>query len=258
MSQRPIRILVVTAHPQDPFERAGGTVAKHLARGDQAVIVSLTTGVVTHAFNVFPPTGPDKLKEVDAVKARKRAEFERAARILGVERAICFDWPESPMLLGREHYVALVDLIRDVRPDVLITQHPVEVGRHDHMDAGRFTVAAMDYARADGFPSPLAPHTVPNLFLAYYEDFRSEQLMGSPRHSPEVIVDITAVIGIKREAMLQFAGTQARPGEDYQRKLDLFIERVDGAAGYAHGMGYAERFSRWYPERVQYLPLAER
>ncbi len=261
MATHPVRIMVVGAHPQDPFERAGGTVAKHLARGDQAMIVSLTCGVVTHAFNRFPLTGEDKLRDIEQIKDLKRQEFERAAKVLGVSDWRILDFPESPLLVGMNEHVVMVNLLREFRPDVVLCAHPVEVGRHDHMDSGRFTIAAIDYARAEGFPSPLAPHTVPNLFMFYYEDFRSEQLIGGPRHSPEVIVDISAVIDQKREAMLQFASTQAKAGEDYQQKLDAFMLRVDGAVGYAHGfaggLGYGERFVRWNPERVQYLPLAE-
>lgn len=251
----PTRILVVGAHPADPFERAGGTVAKHLARGDQAMLVSLTSGVVTHAFNTFPKTGADKLRDLELVKAGKLEEFERAARTLGVTNWRMLDFPESPLLVGLSEYVVMVDIVREFRPHVVLCAHPVEVGRHDHMDSGRFTIAAVDYARADGFPSPLAPHAVPNLFMFYYEDFRSEQLMGAPRHAPEVIVDISPVIATKREGMLAFGDTQAKEGEDYRLKLDQFFEHVDGAAGYIHGFDYAERFSRWEPERVQYLPL---
>ena len=62
------RIMAVGAHPQDPFERAGGTVLKHMERGDEAMFVSLTTGVVTHAFNVFPETGEDKLRDVEKIR----------------------------------------------------------------------------------------------------------------------------------------------------------------------------------------------
>ena len=78
------------------------------------------------------------------------------------------------------------------------------------------------------------------------------------RHSPEVIVDITEALPRKREAMLRFRGTQARQGEDYPARLDRFFASVDGAAGYVNGFGYAERFTRWHPERVQLLPLASR
>ncbi len=256
MAEKPAKLMVVGAHPADPFERGGGTVAKHLARGDQAMMVALTAGVVTHAFNTFPATGEDKLKDIEKVKDAKRAEFERAARALGVTDWRIFDFPESPMLFGMNEYVALVNLIREFRPDAVLCAHPVEVGRHDHMDSGRYTIAAVDYARADGFPSPLAPHAVPNLFMFYYEDFRAEQLMGTSRHSPEIVVDISAVIDKKKAAMAEFGSTQTKKDEDYMRKLDLFFASVDGAAGYVNGMRYAERFTRWNPERVQYLPLA--
>ena len=251
-----VRIMVVGAHPQDPVERAGGTVVKHLARGDRAMLVSHTSGVVTHAFNIFPATGADKLRDIERVRELKRQEFERAARVLGVTEHRILEFSESPMLFGLPEYVVMVDLLREFRPDVILCPSPVEVGRHDHMDSGRFTIAAVDYARAEGFPSALAPHTVPNLFLFYYEDFRAEQLMGTARHSPEVVVDITAAIDKKRAAMLEFAGSQTKAGEDLPRRLDRFFASVDGSAGYNNGFGYAERFTRWNPERVQYLPLA--
>lgn len=256
MSTTPARIMVAGAHPGDPVERAGGTAAKHLLRGDAVLLVSLTSGVVTHAFNRFPPTGDDKLRDVEEIITIKRQEFARAADALGGAAWQMLDFHESPLLAGLEEYVAFVDLLRTFRPDAVLCAHPVEVGRQDHMDGGRFTIAAVDYARAEGFPSPLAPHTVANLFLFYYEDFRSEQLLGSPRHAPEIIIDISPVIERKRAAMLQFAGTQAKTGEDYRRKLDRFFERVDGAAGYLHGFDYAERFTRWEPERLPYLPIA--
>lgn len=255
MNAEPLRIMVVGAHPADPIERGGGTAAKHVARGDEVMVVALTSGVVTHAFNTFPATGADKLQGIDDIAAQKRRELASAADALGVAWH-AFDFHESPLLTGLTEYVAFVDLLREFRPNVVLCAHPVEVGRQDHMDSGRFTIAAVDYARAEGFPSALAPHTVGNLFLFYYEDFRSEQLMGGPRHSPEVVVDISAVIDQKRAAMMAFASTQEKEGEDYRRKLDRFFERVDGAAGYMHGFDYAERFSRWEPERVQHLPVA--
>lgn len=247
--------MAVGAHPADPVERAGGTIAKHVMRGDQAILVSHTSGAVTHAFNIFPATGDYKLRDLASVTAAKHAELSRAGEILGVQEARVLDFPESPMLLDMSHHVIMVELIRSFRPDVVLCAHPTEVGRHDHMDSGRFTIAAVDYARAEGFPSPLAPHTVPHLFMSYYEDFRTEQLTGTARHSPEIVVDITAVIELKRAAMLAFAGTQTREGEDFAGRMDRFFASVDGSAGYANGFGYAERFNRWNPQRVQYLPL---
>ena len=51
------KLMAITAHPQDLAERTGGTVAKHIERGDEVMWVSLTSGVVTHAFKIFPAEG---------------------------------------------------------------------------------------------------------------------------------------------------------------------------------------------------------
>jgi len=259
MSDRKIRILVIGAHPADPFERAGGTLASHLARGDEVVIAALTRGVVTHAFKAFPSTGPDKLKDAERVKEEKKREYEQAARLLGVTDWRIYDLPESPLLYGMDDYTLLVDLIREVRPDVLMCAHPVEVGRYDHMESGTLVLKAADFANADGFPSELAPYKVPEIFLFYYQNFPSEQLMGTSRHAADVIVDTTPHIELKRELMTIFGSTQTKPEEDYAGRMRLFLERTDGAVGYKYGFsggrGYGEQFTRWNPARGPHLPV---
>ena len=35
MASRPLRILMIGAHPSDCFDQAGGTLAHHAAAGDQ-------------------------------------------------------------------------------------------------------------------------------------------------------------------------------------------------------------------------------
>ncbi len=250
-----MRILVIAAHPQDPFERTGGTVAKHLERGDEARFLSLTTGVVTHAFGIFAATGADKLKDVEAVKERKRGEFVDAAALLGVEGRV-LDFHESPLATGPDEYLTVIEEIRSFRPDVVLCPHPAEFGRFDHMDAGRFAIAAVDYARADGIPSALAPHAVRDVFTFYYQDTRSDVLLGVARMGPDVIVDITSVQPKKRAAMEVFGRTQAKPGEVYSDKMDRFFAAVDGASGYAAGTGYVEQFNHLNPRPSQYLPIA--
>ena len=251
------RIMVIVGHPQDPFERSAGTVAKHLARGDEAMFVSLTTGVVTHAFNVFPATGDDKLEDIEKVKQTKRDEFNRASRVLGLTEWECLDFPESPMLLGMEEYLTVVNMIRGFRPNVVLCPHPVEVGRQDHMDTGRFAVACVDYVRADGFPSPLTPITVPHVFMFYYPGFNADQLMGTTRHQPDVVIDISDVIDKKRAAMAEFSDTQAKAKEDYLVRTNSLLEHVDGHAGYMNKVAYAEQFSRLNQLVWNYLPLGE-
>ncbi len=255
MPDRRLRILAVGAHPADCVERAGGTLAKHAARGDETMIVAQTTGTVSHAFDKFPETGEDKLAIKPDLDQRKREELRDAAAALGVHRQVVLNYAESPMFFDLSHYVEMVEILRDYRPDILLCPHPVEVARHDHMDSGRFTIRAMDYCRAGGFPSALAPYEVPRLFMYYYEDFRTNALMGAPRQAPEVVVDVSEVHDRKRAAMLIFGRTQAKTGEDYPARMDRFFAAGDGSVGYHNGFPYGERFNRWQPQRVPYLPL---
>jgi LmbE family N-acetylglucosaminyl deacetylase len=77
--------MAIVAQPADLAERTGGTVAKHIARGDEVMWISLTSGVVTHAFDTFPAAGEDKLKDFDKIKEMKRKELASAADVLGVQ-----------------------------------------------------------------------------------------------------------------------------------------------------------------------------
>ena len=48
MASRPIRLLVVGAHPADAFDQAGGTMAHHAAEGDHVSVLIVTTGARSH------------------------------------------------------------------------------------------------------------------------------------------------------------------------------------------------------------------
>lgn len=207
MTERTNRIVVIGAHPADPFERAGGTMVNHLRAGDDVFVVSLTTGVVTHAFGIFPATGEDKLADIERVKSEKRQEFERAAERLGATGSTIFDFAESPLAMRPEECAALVHLIREIRPNVVLCAHPVEVGRFDHMDSGTLALRSIDYARADGYPDPMKPHGVAHVLFFHYDNYQSEQWMGSARRSADVIVDTSEAHETKLELMSMFGST---------------------------------------------------
>ncbi len=86
------------------------------------------------------------------------------------------------MLLGYEHRKEVIEIMRGFRPDIVICPHPMEYGRLDHVDAGMFAIRCVDYVRADGFDSPLAPHTVKQIYMFHYQGYRPETLAG-PRAS---------------------------------------------------------------------------
>ena len=77
------RILVVAPHPDDEVLGCGGTLLRHRRRGDRLAVVYVTDG------RGRPATRPDP----EAYVRRRRAETERAAAVLGVER---LDWLGLP------------------------------------------------------------------------------------------------------------------------------------------------------------------
>jgi LmbE family N-acetylglucosaminyl deacetylase len=247
------KIMVITAHPQDLCERAGGISALHVLSGDDVYWLTLTSGAVTHAFGMFPDTGEDKLANLRKVIDLKRDDLARAANIIGVQRFEMQNFPENPSMYNDSHYDWLIDRMREYRPDIVITQHPVEQGRFDHMDAGMFVARCVDYVRAPGYDSPLAPHKVNQVYFSYYADHETDVINGAARHSPDVVVDISSVAHLKKAAMSEFGKTQTKPGQDWDASMDAFQASIDGAAGYVNEVKYAERFTRLHAEKVTLL-----
>ena len=48
MSEEPLRILSIGAHPADVFDQCGGTLAHHASRGDYVACLVLTHGARVH------------------------------------------------------------------------------------------------------------------------------------------------------------------------------------------------------------------
>src|SRR5262245_62050626 len=69
-SAKPLRILVIGAHPADVFDQSGGTMAHHIQRGDWVGCVVVTTGVRVHDKVVTDQM--QKSKEVPAAEELKK------------------------------------------------------------------------------------------------------------------------------------------------------------------------------------------
>jgi LmbE family N-acetylglucosaminyl deacetylase len=74
------KIVVFSPHPDDETLGCGGTVAKKLSEGYEAVVVHMTDGrhAFSKLFNIDSEPTPDELKEIRKEEARK------AARVLGL------------------------------------------------------------------------------------------------------------------------------------------------------------------------------
>ena len=188
-----LRLLCVTAHPDDEAGAFGGTLLLYHERGVETWVVCLTAG--TAARNRGTARTDDELA------ALRRAEFAASCKLLNVSHYEALDFPDSK-LDRTEFYGAvgtLVQRIREIRPHVILT-FGIDGGLTGHVDhamAGMFASMAFEWAgRSDRFPEQiengLQPHRAQKL---YYQT--ADFLL--PDRQPIAPPTVTARVEIGRE-----------------------------------------------------------
>ena len=104
MTERPLRILIIGAHPDDADLKAGGTAAKWCALGHSVRLVSLTNGQAGHQ-TMFGPK----------LASRRRAEAQAAGAAIGATYEV-FDQPDGELDDRLELRHQIIRLIRSFRP----------------------------------------------------------------------------------------------------------------------------------------------
>jgi LmbE family N-acetylglucosaminyl deacetylase len=227
LDEPPASALAIYAHPDDPAISCGGTLASWATMGSTVHIVICTAG---DKGTTDPDTDPEAL-------ARSRVgEAERSAEVLGVAGSYFLGHLDGELdndaTLRRE----LVQIIRDLRPEAIISPDPLAVffGEHhyNHRDHRVVGWAALD-AAAPAAALPLyfrgtgKPHQVTAAYLS-----------GSLQ--PSVWVDVSETIDRKIEAVACHLSQLTDAGDWIASALR------DGAedAGHEAGVDYAEPFRR--------------
>ena len=178
------RVLAIGGHAADMEFSSGALIAKYTAGGAQAVLLHLTAGEAGHP----------RLSAEDYAR-QKIAEAHRAAGILGADARFL---PYKDAELPRNDEVAyqIADVIREVRPDVLIT-HWRGSFHSDHVNTYYNTMRALFFA---GLPAikraQPAHHPSTILFPENWEDMDDFQ--------PDLYVDIEPVYDRWIEAASQY------------------------------------------------------
>ena len=150
-----LSFLVIFAHPDDEGFGSGGTLAMLVAGGARITLVCATNG---DAGEISDPelATPETLAEV------RREELRQAMKVTGVTDVRFLDYRDSgmegtednnhPRALCQADAASVVDrlvsIIREVRPDVVITFDPTGgYGHPDHTAVHRHTIRAFDLAR---------------------------------------------------------------------------------------------------------------
>jgi 4-oxalomesaconate hydratase len=258
-----LRLLCVGGHPADTFDCAGGTLAHHVQQGDQVTVVALTQGTRIHDVVIserlrFSDTVPDEdeLKQLMAERAKvKEDEVIRACGFLGITDVRFFRYDDEVLTLREELILRMARLIREVRPDVVVTHDPQELGGYGvhHATTSQLVLEAISAAGNVGAGDPNLPHRVAQVFFTVTAlQYPLNVLASRTGWYPDLLVDITDVVENKVRALDALRSQQY--GGDYARKR---TEINDGAMGVIAGTAYAEGFITYLPEIAYTFPVSE-
>jgi 4-oxalomesaconate hydratase len=237
MSAPPRRVLVIGAHSADFVWRAGGAIAMATRAGGAARVIALSYGERGESGELWKVEG----QTLEAVKAVRHAEAEKAAAALGAEFQ-ALDFGDYPLEIGPERMALVVDAIRDFAPDVLITHTDTDPFNPDHPVAHAVVQRARSLAAGAGVASAFASIKPPDLFL--FEPHQPELC----HFTPTTFVDITPVFAAKQEAMAAMAAQQYLQTY-YAQRAEHRANHARRASGNAE-IRHAEAFQRVIPQVV--------
>ena len=226
-----MKVLIIGAHPSDPFANIGGTVANHVNRGDDVTLMTLTYGLEVHTEYLIG-------KPEEEIRRTVKQKAMEAAAIVGVEDYRFLDFGDSPLLSTRDNLLELGEAIQDIRPDIVISAHyPFRETQHggDHGEAARM----VERAPTGRYYAGKEPHRPKEIWFSATEltAFTSQVV-----RAPDTFVDITDTIEQKVRACIT---TWNKPPEDHE-KLDGMFRTMAKEYGRAAGLEYAEVFeSPW-------------
>jgi len=178
-----MRVLAVGAHPDDLEILCGGTLARFVREGSEVVMCNAALG----NRGSFEHTS-EEIAEI------RRREARRAAEIAGAEHVTLGFTDGEVDASDDAQRAAVVDLVRDVRPDLIIT-HSVGDYMSDHNETSKLVFDCSFHATLPLLNTRKPHHDV--VTPIYFMD----TVMGLGFH-PTEYVDVTSTIETK-VAMLE-------------------------------------------------------
>ena len=217
-----MNILAIGAHPDDLEILCGGTLAKYAKKGHKVFMAHLCNGNMG-GKNITP-------EELAAIRDK---EAKASAAIIGAEALgpIAGDLDLYPT---KEMRIALVDIIRYAKPDIIITHSPNDY-MPDHTITGElvfdaaFTATLPLYKTKEPAWEKITP--------IYYMD-----TMAGFGFEPTHYVDITDFFEVKKKMLLAHESQYKWLSGHHQSDPVKMIERISSFRGFQCSVEYAEAF----------------
>lgn len=226
LTPTPERILCIAAHADDIEFGAAGSVARWAHEGAE-----ITYCIVTDNSAGSNEPGAD----LAALVETRRREQEEAAAVLGVKDVRFLGYRDGVLEPTMELRKKLTRLIREIRPQRVVTLDPTTVffgdgyiNHPDHRAAGEAATYAV-------FPSAGTRPIFPELLDEGLEPHNINELFMTLTFRPMVYVDITDFMETKIEALLKH---KSQVGED----VADWVREMSAESGKRPGYQYAEAF----------------
>ncbi|MCP9912412.1 PIG-L family deacetylase [Cyanobium sp. BA20m-14] len=148
-------ILAFGAHPDDIEFGCGGTVRKLIEKGWSAVHVCVTSG----------EAGSSTIDRATLAATREQ-EARRAAEVLGAERVHFLRAADGLTQYSRDHKIAVINLIREVRPEILFV-HASSDQFPDHKLIHELVMSAVAGAAGPWYQESIGEPHLPGTILGY-------------------------------------------------------------------------------------------
>jgi LmbE family N-acetylglucosaminyl deacetylase len=218
-----MRVLAVAAHPDDLEILCGGTLARFVREGHEVVMCHATRG----DRGSFEHTS----EEIARIRL---AEAQRAAELAGAEHVTLGLSDAEVNAADREQVRAVVDLVRETRPELVLTHSPNDY-MSDHNEISKLVFDASFHATLPLLETGKPHHSL--VAPIYYMD----TVMGLG-FQPVEYVDVTETIETK-VAMLEAHQSQLTWLRDHDG-VDI-VEQMKTTTrfrGQQCGVAYAEGF----------------
>ncbi len=235
-AEKPLRIIVFGAHPDDCEIRCGAVGAMWAQKGHQVKFVSTTNGDIGHSTMAGGPLALRRTKEV-----------EEAAAVLGIAETQVLDIHDGEIMPTLENRRTFIRLIREWDADIVITNRTNDY----HPDHRYTSILVQDaaYMVTVPFICPDTPPLKKNPVFLYWPD----RFQKPYPFQADIIVDVGDVIETEFRALNCLVSQFQEGGANGPGDPELFFKGTP-----EESMNFTRnRFARRYYVQDNWRPLLE-